>query len=446
MNYFSPQFEDKNILINGFSKLWFINRPFHIARIYKINMNKLKTNGLTEDDIFNLIKKHLILKFDNNNFLTTNAYPYSKPNNCNQYVYWTKNNKTHIDVLNDLIYFNYIDESTNYIIWKNSPKSRSIKTISHYHIIIQQQQQPQQHQPQQHKQPKQNIYYNLPSDYLKKIIIIARHGPREPILHLPKLVPFGKDKKHNLLIDQSNSSNSNNLLNDRIINAQLTEHGIKYCRNFGKYIKKIFYPYFDFDQNKTYIGSSNMDRTIDSAIYFYQGLYGQTIDKKSCKKLIELMENIILIDDEKEYDEVHTNINKLIKKCFGYEIKNFKDYFNVLSTIKVYQEHNISLPNEWTNENNLLLEEITTEYFYKLFSTKIKYDFTKIFKLLEKLIIDDNITFAYLSTHDVIIYPLALNFSNNIIELPGFCSSIRIEIWNNDARIYYDDNLLKHIE
>jgi hypothetical protein len=56
------------------------------------------------------------------------------------------------------------------------------------------------------------------------------------------------------------------------------------------------------------------------------------------------------------------------------------------------------------------------------------------------------INFAYLSTHDVVVYPLALRFTKNIIKLPEFCSSVRIEIYDNETRIYYDDNLLKHIE
>jgi len=434
MNYFSPQFEDKNILINGFTGLWFINRPYHIKEVYEQVLKKLKLNGINENDIFyNLINDtdQLISKIDDYNFLTKNTYPYSKPNNAYQYIYWTKNNNTHHDVYKKLIKLGLINNNTHYMIWRNSHKTQSIKTIKHYHIII--------------KKPSVYILNIIPSNRLNKIIIIARHGPREPILHLPKLETFNTE------IDITKH------LDNHIIDAQLTEHGIKYCKNFGQYINKIFSPYFDFDPKKTLIGSSNIHRTIHSALYFYEGLFELNINRSSCKIFRELMGDIILSEDDKiEYIKIHNNmkltsitsdINKEIYNCFGYKIQNIKDYFNVISTIKVYQEHNIKLPIEWTPELNKLLETIATEYYYELFSTKFKNIFTKnLIQLIEKIIIDPNINFAYLSTHDVVVYPLARQFINYFIKLPDFCSSVRIELWDTDARIYYDDSLIKHLE
>jgi hypothetical protein len=450
INYFSPQFEDKQILIKGFTGLWFINRAYHIKQIYLHNMHLFKLKGFTDIDIFNNLinnSSELIAKIDDYNFLTHNAYPYSRPTNSVHYLYWTKNNHIHNDVLKNLIKFNIIDSNTNYMIWQNSLKSQSIKTIKHYHIVLQQQNP----NPNPNPNPIQNP---IPTNFLKKIIIVARHGPREPILHLPKLKPF------NSSID--NDINMTKDLDHHIIGAKLTPHGKEFCKNFGTYIGKIFQPYFNFDQEKTFFGSSDIDRAIESALCFHQGLFNSDLSKSELNVLNELMGDIILSAEEKiEYGHLHDNmklksiasvldkqlIDQEIKDCFGYSIQNIKDYFNVISTIRVYQEHLMELPPACTPELIEKIDTIATEYYYELFSTKFKHIFTnRLIKLIKQIILNKDITFAYLSTHDVVVYPLVSRFTNNIIKLPEFCSSLRIEIWDNDTRIYYDDNLIAHLK
>lgn len=432
MKYFSPFLEDSNILVNGFSGLWFINRPYHIKEIYKKDIAIHKLDKISKNNMYDRLindKTQLLIQFDDNNFLTHNKYPYSKPNYCVQYVYWTLNNHMHSDVLINLLKHKIIKSNMYYMIWQNSPDSQSIKTIKHYHIIIQ-------------KTNNLTILSN-PSTFLHKIIMITRHGPREPILQLPGLEKF--------------SSSLNDNIQHSIVSAQLTEHGKKYCNNFGMYIKKLFSPYFQFNPNKTLIGSSNIDRTIDSALYFYKGVFNNKINRKSCNIYKELLGDIVLsTDKQNEYKKIYDNIvldkitpeiNTKIKDCFGYTITSVKDYFYVFSTIKVYEEHKLNLPRKWTSDLNNILEKIATEYYYKLCSTNFKYIFTnKLFRLVKKIISNPEITFAYLSTHDVVIYPFASRFTKNIIKLPDFCSNVRIEIWNNDVRIYYDDNLLKNID
>ena len=66
-----------------------MNRPYHIAKIYKKDLAKLKFIGFTEYDIFNDLitdSEQLILKIDEFNYITNNKYPYSRPNNTNQYI------------------------------------------------------------------------------------------------------------------------------------------------------------------------------------------------------------------------------------------------------------------------------------------------------------------------------------------------------------------------
>jgi hypothetical protein len=377
----------------------------------------------------------LIQKFDDNNYLTINSYPYSKPNLCAQYIYWTLNFNTHSDVLNNLFKYNILNSNSDYIIWCNSPKSQSIKTIKHYHIICRDINKPIQ------------IEKPIKQYSLKKIVIVARHGPREPVLHLPKLDKFNPENTaDDLHIDKN------------ITGAQLTKHGVEFCTNFGKYIRKLFGPYFNFDISKSTFKSSCIDRTINSAICFAQGMFGIPVNKDFVECINSLYGDIQLNDEQKiQYKKIHdlmilSNANKeldtKIKNIFGYDISNPKDYFNVLSTLYVYKEHDLNIPQEFTPDDMYILEQVVTEYYYKLFSeTEFKYIFTNaLLKHIEQIIDNPNINFAYLSTHDVVVYPLALRFTKNIIKLPEFCSSVRIEIYDNETRIYYDDNLLKHIE
>ena len=60
---------------------------------------------------------------------------------------------------------------------------------------------------------------------LKKVVIVARHGPRAPIRKLDKLdQSFWKDLK---TTDK----------NEIAVMAALTEKGKEYCKDFGKFLK-----------------------------------------------------------------------------------------------------------------------------------------------------------------------------------------------------------------
>ena len=58
---------------------------------------------------------------------------------------------------------------------------------------------------------------------LKKVIIVARHGPREPIFILPKLKKFHEGKHA-----------------DSTASAQLTDKGRNYCKMFGEKMRRIY--------------------------------------------------------------------------------------------------------------------------------------------------------------------------------------------------------------
>jgi len=463
IKYYNPQLEDKNYLANGLDLFYFLNRTYLMKKKYlKYLDEKIKLN-YSELDIFqNIItnKKYLIKKIDLNNYITFNRFPYSNPFSCKHLIFWTLNNLTHQNVLNHLIQLNIIDTNTEFIIWQNSLKSRSIKSIMHYQILIRQKillfiKQPMIKQP-IIKQPiiKKPI---IKQKYLKKIIIIARHGPREPIHQLKNLNGF-----NNLASVIKTTPFDVNYITD----AKLTLEGLKFCNNYGKYIKTLFNSYFSFDKTKTVIMSSNVNRTINSAIQFINGLFCDDMTAVSTKISDIILSDDLLGDiklyrsteldnlvDTVDYKTFHKNMiltsrsdffDKQIEEILGSKITSVNDYFNIHSTLKVYKFHKKIIPKEWTEDLDKQLDDCASEYYYKLFyKTKFCNLFTQ--ELLNKvklLISDTTINFAYLSTHDVVIYPLAIRLSGEEVHLPDFCASIRFEIWTDEVRIYYDDILI----
>ena len=435
MNYYSPQLVDHNLITTGFKNLWFLSRSYLNEKKYKLEKDEYMLKNMTDIDIVNNIlndPKQVIHKFDSNNYLTHNKFPYNLPSDSKHYLYWTFSNKTHNDILNDLLTINFINNDVDYMIWTNTNNWRSIITINHYHIIIR-------------KKTSNPINYIKSKQVLQKMIIVARHGPREPILLLPKLKPFN---------DSGYSDASD-------INAQLTIHGKKYCNNFGKYIRSIYDTYIDFKQDNTILLSSGLDRTRDSAVEFYNGLFNDISELSvDCLTNKELLGDInisdpvakleyITYDNEMKLDVDPDRLNKLneqIFDVFGYKIQYPKDYFKVSSTIDVYKAHNKELPHNLTDELINNIKDMATEYYYKLFyETKFtNYFCKKLMGLIIKILNNPNINFAYLSTHDVVVYPLAMLLYKEKLKLPDFCSNVRFEMWTNEIRIYYDDNLIYH--
>ena len=468
--YYSPQLEDNNYLADGLDLIYFINKSHKIKHLLN-NINNI-------DNIDNHI---LIKKFDENNYLTKNNFPYLIPLLCNHYIFWTFDNKTHKDVLEYLTNLNMININTEYIICLNNRNNIKIlsleqvdilknfeQSIKQYEILIR----PKIFNSTNNIYSTKNIYLtnninsnivsNQKKRVLRKIIIVARHGPREPIYLLNNLDPF-------LHSSTSTNTSTNTSTKINVKDAKLTNQGLKYCYNYGKYIRKIFaIDFFNFDIKKSIAISTNINRTINSAIQFMNGLFDKTTFNESNIILSnDLIGDISMTsEDKKEYEEYHNNmtllsvnssvsgkvelfeskanLNKKIYDILGVKINGVKDYFNIHSTIEVYKFHNQSIPNEWTKELNDQLTTCAEEYYYKLFyKTKFCNMFTDLLlNKINELILDKNINFAYLSSHDVVIYPLAIRIFGQEIHLPYFCSSIRFEIWDEEMRIYYDDILI----
>ena len=241
------------------------------------------------------------------------------------------------------------------------------------------------------------------------------------------------------------------------------EYGdLKFCRNFGKYISKIYGHLFPFNKNKVCVKSSETRRDIESAKHFIKGLFSDKsfdidviidneINRYSnmaseeinlCGKNIKLnFDGILRYVNESDIYRLNNKINKL----FDYNIESIEDYLSVYYTLQCYNINNKNLiPTEWNKDDDTLLQQVTTYFYSKIFENNqitslLCDDLLSSIYILSK---NDKINFIYMSIQDSIIYHLAFKLSNTVVKLPNFYSCIRYEIWDRITRIYYDDLLI----
>ncbi|AYV83711.1 MAG: histidine phosphatase domain-containing protein [Hyperionvirus sp.] len=269
---------------------------------------------------------------------------------------------------------------------------------------------------------------------LEKIIIFSRHGARGPNKNLPKMPKWEvKD------------------LND----PPLTETGKRMCFDFGK---RITESYKNIDFKKSLILSTNFIRTRESAKYFSKGAFGEEFSAEGSEPTIEMKLYRSRSFDTKEWSIVKKSVtfeqiqkdlnidlgelNEKISVIFGYDIKVPYDYFDVYSTLECYSKEGIEAPKEWTG--NIALKSIVHYYFNKIYAdVKVQKMFIDdVYELVEEIILNHGIEFAYLSSHDTILFPLVKNITGSTIEIADYCSHIRYEVWSDSIKIYHDDILL----
>jgi hypothetical protein len=191
--------------------------------------------------------------------------------------------------------------------------------------------------------------------------------------------------------------------------------------------------------------------TIDTGIYGSSMLNKQqSIEFRDFHQAIELNFNSPILRYISQKDI--SRLNQQIYRLFGTRIMSCGHYFDVHSILQCYRAHDPDLiPREWTQEDQELLQTVTTYFYYELFSNK---KFMSLFtdgliKIIDDVLDNPEIDQAFISTHDSIIYPLAIRFAETVVHLPEFCSSIRLEVWDcideSDSvmRIYYDDLLIR---
>ncbi len=244
--------------------------------IYQIN--KLDTNELIKD----LKSKNMLNNSDNLELtkgliMTKNDYPYIVPNTTyNYFLLWNLETDVFLNVKNveSMLYSQFKDR--DYIIWRNPSIYKSVKTIEHFHII---------------SRPA------MKKLYLKKLFIVSRHGPREPIFVVPKFIHSYWEK-----ISHDHT--------EAVYGANLTEVGKLYCVFMGKLLHFNYNEDFDFSQvnhSNSIVTSTNFNRTIESAMLTLDGM-GLT-NKYSDIKITDFIssDTVFSSEQKKSYNDKMNN-------------------------------------------------------------------------------------------------------------------------------------------
>jgi hypothetical protein len=422
-----PKYISHNIEIISIQKNFYSEILYIISKLLDNNPESIKVEQLKKNLIINSI-----CALTDNIYLVKNKYPYEGPCKLQSYVVWCFNCKYTNEYIENLLLSNNIinKELHDYIIFQNPVIIKTVKSIEHCHLLI---------------RKKNNLLIIKNSNilnqqffHIKKIICVVRHGPREPLIFLPKL-------------DNSYWKNKLNY-NNQVHAAVLTDVGKIYSKFAGEEFFNGYNKNFNFnlDSNNIYIGSSNFERTKSTTEYFLSCLdldYELNIlDELSLDKdILDLylrLEKMVELDLGDKFLE---EFNEKIYNIFGYKIKNNHDYLRVHSVLSIYKVHKYPLPQSWTEKYDTILNIITNIYYNKLFTLSLSKILVK--NLINKIINilkDINIRFSFLCSHDTILMALLRNFQpKKEYFLPDFCSQIRFELWSNNVlRVYYDSCII----
>ena len=422
----------QEVINNGFETQTF-SRTYLTKFKYKYSQKNLSDVQIKNKLIDTLSQKYFLdyITLDNNLILTNNKYPYVSTNNNAMFIIWDVNGKTTIDDIQKIINKYFIDY--NYLVWRNPCTYQSIKLIKHYHVVFKS---------------------HTIKPVLKKVVLVVRHGPREPI-YLPKNFESGYwslDKSKNLV--------------DKSIKAKITCLGKIYCQFCGQEAYDYYSNEINFNKlskEQILIESSHIERTVQSALYYMNSFRfnfnNEDIIISDClasDKLFNLLELASYQKYIQNFDlDINTDkLNKLTEMVIGQKINNSIDYFHIYSTIKCYKVHEYKLPCDIDNLYDLIEQTATLAYNEanepknNIYSRVIGEQMLKhIFDILRS-----NKILSYLSTHDNMIIALLkymcerYNLNIKLFDIPNFCSCVRFELWNNKLRIYYDSLFLIEIE
>lgn len=459
--YKSDGFENINL-----GRYWTDNLVYQLNKSDKntlINhLNRIKITDLT--DVFNT---------DNTQcdaiIATPNEYPYIIPNASYKYFLIWDLNSYNLDISSVITILNSKLINCDYVVWRNPPIYKSVKTIEHYHIIT---------------RPKTNLTRNLK---LKKLFILSRHGPREPIHPIPKFVSTYWTNRHKINANKA------------VYTANLTNLGKLYCNFIGRLLNLNYSDDFDFtalNNTNMYIASTNFDRTIQSAILTLDGLNLTNI--YSDIKIVDFIssDTIFTPEEKKSYNHKMSNpqinwdinlddVNREIEELTGFKIKTFRNYFDLACTMKCYEFHEYQMLSSDSDNKRLLQLKPTiynlATYYYNIvhnpkdnFYSESKLIGTTAINNILEIFKSSQYIFGYFSTHDNMLMPILKNiiymvlnneikfegldydhdfFTTNIrskinyLDFPDFNSQIRLELWENPElkqiiRIYYNNLML----
>ena len=372
----------------------------------------------------NILYQELFSQHNQDTIFVKNIYPINLGNNLERYVIWIRNqsNDIGIEKIEELISQKYPD--MDYYIYSNLPELRTITHIIHYHTMI--------------KNPS-------PPAYLEKLIVLVRHGNREPNFKLPAIEKILENSSLNYSSD-----------------AKLLPIGHQNSIKFGKDIKEI-YQLNDLFTSNPILLTSPYTRCKETLLDICAGL---DIQKK---ELIEteilgltVRDNVIKFDDIDgeidglylKYSHIIDHLDQIFEIKRKYSDKDLEDakfrrlrltqLYEVYSNVVCYREMGIDIgqfmsPKFEKEFNEATLIVFNTLYRYHQFL--IPDQMEEIMKYVSNL--DSNLVIG--STHDSFIFILVKYLSNKFginfnYELPHYLSNIRIEQWSDgESRMYYNN-------
>jgi len=436
-SYYAPKLNDPNFKTNNPHNEMLKTMTF--ARNYDELKKYIKYIGAIQDLKQHIIKEsfdksirtNFITDLDDETVLSKNLFEYVRPPKTDQYIIWTLNkNKTHDEVLNLLTDFL---GSNDYILWTNdNTVYTSIPQIKHFHLII----------------SRNNDIKNTKNTKLEKLIIIGRHGPREPIDYLPGL-QWDKNA-----IDEKKEFSQH---------AHLTKKGELFCKEQGKFIRKYYDEFCnELNNENILIASSGMTRTTDSALHFISGFipdmsvnevtymkelsgYG-SLTKEETHEFYKVMSTTKSSITE---SEKFTKLYDLIHSKTGGKLESLHKCFEIYSSLKCYEIETENFNDIISSDTMCDVNELATEFYHELFSFNDRFYCNRLSQgihgMIDDLIADNKTKFAYLASHDSLVFPLAKYYvGNQRLHIPNFCSNVRFEVWSVQCekkivRVYYDE-------
>jgi hypothetical protein len=363
-------------------------------------------------------EKNLWDKFFLNNesdiVIRQNKYPFNYGENMNQLVVWLrdKNLDVNIDDISNIIKELYPDLDHKIIL--NQFDHRSIKSVLHYHVIL--------------KQPTiQNIH-------LEKLIIIHRHGNREPITKFPVFEKMFNNPNLNTNKD-----------------ALLLPIGHQNSYEFGLKLKEIYELKEDSLSDSIFV-TSPVTRCKETIIGVINGLglnanASSILESKILRfitdpNMLFAIENIPEI--KSKYQKYAPLISKLCK-AFGIIPDGTLMQLHILHTTLIcYREMNLDLNNIIDHDTEIQFDNATIETYNMIFDYYQMLDLDNIDKIMS-FIIKLDAKLVVCTTHDHLVFLLAKYFAhqNDIkynFELPHYLSNVRIEHWSDGmVRVYYNN-------
>ena len=270
--------------------------------------------------------------------INTNKYPFNFGSNLEQKIVWIRYSDPGIEQIQRFVEEFY--PSSDWIIYLNKPKHRSIKSILHYHVVLRPQSEPLK---------------------LKKLITIFRHGHRQPITRFPVIESFiGAN------IDNSKDAET------KICDAHLLECGFNHGVEFGLELKKIY----QLNDSLTYdFVSSPVKRCVDTtkAVSIGLGIDLNEIKTDPVLKFVFSIQDYYDFDTylKENYSELYSQYLSLadeIETHLGYRIKTPMDLYETHNGFLCYTNLGIDMKQFFDdNDHKKLLVLMKTLYnlFYE---------------------------------------------------------------------------------